>query len=72
MAARRTARTRRGHSRSNRPCLKAHLTTAGYAPELCNDGMEALDALERNPARYDVVLLDRNMPRMNGIELLGG
>lgn len=55
----------------DRALLKTHLAAAGYAPEMCNDGVEALDALERNPDRYDVVLLDRNMPRMGGIELLG-
>ncbi len=54
----------------DRALLKAHLTTAGFAPEMAEDGVEALQALERNPDRYDVVLLDRNMPRMNGIELL--
>ena len=54
----------------DRALLKAHLTTAGYELELAADGVEALAALQRNPDRYDVVLLDRNMPRMNGIELL--
>ncbi len=55
----------------DRALLKAHLTNAGYTPDLVNDGVEALAALEGDPDRYDVVLLDRNMPRMTGIELLG-
>lgn len=33
------------------------------------DGQEALEALDREPA-VDLVLLDINMPRMNGFELL--
>jgi DNA-binding response OmpR family regulator len=55
----------------DRALLKTHLINAGYTPELAQDGMEALAALEHDPDRYDVVLLDRNMPRMNGLEVLG-
>jgi DNA-binding response OmpR family regulator len=54
----------------DRALLKAHLTTAGYELDMAVDGIEALAALQKNPDRYDVVLLDRNMPKMNGMELL--
>ena len=33
-----------------------------------NDGLEALELLKKNS--YDVVVLDVNMPRMNGLQLL--
>ena len=36
-----------------------------------NDGEEALSILEESPHDFDVLLTDRMMPRMNGIELLG-
>ncbi len=38
------------------------------AADVCRDGQEALEKLTAN--KYDGVLLDVNMPRMNGLELL--
>ncbi|MBQ3028399.1 MAG: chemotaxis-specific protein-glutamate methyltransferase CheB [Lachnospiraceae bacterium] len=35
----------------------------------CN-GLEAYDKITLNPKRFDVVLLDINMPKMNGIEFM--
>lgn len=54
----------------DRKLLARHLEPEGYAVETANDGVEAWEMLEANPDRYDVVLLDRSMPRMNGMELL--
>lgn len=34
------------------------------------DGLEALDLVTRDPKKYDAVILDINMPRMNGLEFL--
>ena len=38
------------------------------ATDTCRDGMEAYDKIKNNS--YDAVLLDINMPKMNGLELL--
>ncbi|WCJ58316.1 ATP-binding protein [Fontisphaera persica] len=43
------------------------LEKLGYQPDLAADGLEALEALERQP--YDLVLLDVQMPRLDGLEV---
>jgi CheY-like chemotaxis protein len=54
----------------DRKLLTHHLQPEGYEVETAQDGVEAWDLLSSDPHRFDVVLLDRSMPRMNGIELL--
>jgi len=54
----------------DRELLEAYLASTPYELDFAADGLEAMSLLERNPARYDAVLLDRTMPRMNGMELL--
>lgn len=54
----------------DRKLLQAHLASNGYALDFARDGVEAMSLLEREPLSYDVVLLDRSMPRMNGMEVL--
>ncbi len=54
----------------DRELLHAHLTRAGYAVEVAEDGEDAWNLLQREPRRFDLVLLDRSMPRMGGLELL--
>ncbi|MBY6129616.1 response regulator [Qipengyuania aquimaris] len=44
------------------------LQDEGYAVRIANDGVDGLDALEREAA--DLVLLDIIMPRMDGIRFL--
>lgn len=46
------------------------LEDAGYELETAGDGLEAWGKLESHPDRYDVVLLDRMMVPMNGLEVL--
>jgi len=41
---------------------------AGYIVDSARDGVEALEKFKENPP--DLVLLDINMPGMNGIEIL--
>ena len=53
---------------TNREVLGKILSRGGHAATLVADGDEALEAIEI--ARYDVVLLDRNMPGMSGLEVL--
>jgi len=44
------------------------LTAAGYSCSCAYDGMQAADMLEEN--RYDLVLLDVMLPKVNGYELM--
>ena len=53
---------------TNREVIGRILERGGHAVTLVHDGEQALDALERGP--HDVVILDRNMPGMGGIEAL--
>ena len=53
---------------TNREVVGRILERAGHVATLVNDGEDALDALDA--AHYDIVLLDRNMERMGGIETL--
>ncbi len=48
-----------------RNMLKAH-----YQFDLAEDGLEAWTLLEKDPEAYYVVVLDREMPEMNGMEVL--
>jgi CheY-like chemotaxis protein/anti-sigma regulatory factor (Ser/Thr protein kinase) len=54
--------------RATRHILHKVLTEDGYQATVAKDGIEALEALRKR--RYDLLLLDVWMPRMNGLELL--
>jgi len=53
---------------TNREVLGKILERGGHDATVVNDGEQALDAVERD--HYDIVLLDRNMPRLGGLEAL--
>jgi two-component system, sensor histidine kinase RpfC len=55
---------------TNREVIGRILERSGHAVRLVDDGEQALDAFERDV--YDLVILDRNMPGMGGIEALHG
>ena len=56
----------------NLDIIEEFLTGKGqpYTVETACDGIEAMEKLEADPAKYDTVLLDRMMPRMSGMEVL--
>jgi CheY-like chemotaxis protein/anti-sigma regulatory factor (Ser/Thr protein kinase) len=54
--------------RATRHILRKVLTAGGYQTAVAKDGLEALAALSKK--RFDLLLLDVWMPRMNGLELL--
>ncbi len=45
------------------------LTPLGYAVVVKTAAREALEAFQRNPAAFDAVITDKNMPEMNGFTL---
>ncbi len=55
---------------SVRMVLVAHLESAGYTVIEAQDGQEAVDVFRRAPDTFDCVLLDHNMPKMDGEEVL--
>jgi chemosensory pili system protein ChpA (sensor histidine kinase/response regulator) len=44
---------------------------AGWQPVLAKDGLEALEIIQRTTELPDLILLDIEMPRMDGFELMG-
>ncbi|MFZ1107313.1 MAG: response regulator [Rhodomicrobium sp.] len=53
----------------NLDIMKRHMTKAGFDVILAEDGIAALDVLEKN-TDTDVIVLDRMMPRMDGMQFL--
>lgn len=45
------------------------LETAGYTVHTAGDGIEAINQLQKN--RFDAMIMDLHMPRVNGMEVLG-
>jgi serine/threonine protein kinase/ActR/RegA family two-component response regulator len=52
----------------NRDVLSRQLQRRGYTVDMANDGVHALERC--SGTRYDLILLDIMMPRMNGIEVV--
>jgi chemosensory pili system protein ChpA (sensor histidine kinase/response regulator) len=58
-------------SPSVRRVLSTLIKSAGWKPVTARDGLEALEILYHTPTSPDLILLDVEMPRMDGYELLG-
>ena len=54
----------------NLEIIAEHLDESGYQMQFAANGAEAWALLDQDPARFDLVLLDRMMPVMSGMELL--
>ncbi len=50
----------------NQKMIVLMLERMGYHPDVASNGLEVLEALQRQP--YDVVLMDVQMPEMDGLE----
>jgi two-component system chemotaxis response regulator CheY len=57
-------------SRAVRMILTRNLREFGYEAGEARDGREALEILEKDPNQFRLVLVDWNMPVMNGLELV--
>lgn len=55
-------------SPSVRKMVEFSLKAKGYDMGSAGDGQEAMDILNKEP--FDAIILDVNMPRMNGLEFL--
>ena len=49
---------------------EASLKQLGYAVEIAEDGQVAWEKMTPYPEKYDLILLDKKMPRLDGISLL--
>lgn len=54
----------------NLEILVEHLSKAGYETETAVNGLEAWELLQEKADSYSAVLLDRMMPKMDGLEVL--
>lgn len=52
----------------NQLVVRTLLEKAGYSVEMATNGVEALSAYRAEPARYDLILMDCEMPVMDGFE----
>ena len=53
-------------NKTNQIFMKIIIEDLGLAYDIANDGLEAIDKFKYN--NYDAILMDENMPNMNGIE----
>jgi CheY-like chemotaxis protein len=54
---------------SIRELIKMVLETHGHTFDMATNGAEALDCVKKK--KYDLVIMDRNMPKMTGVQAVG-
>ena len=54
----------------SRDIINRYLTDMDYCTVEASDGIEAWSILQQSIHQFDAIVLDRNMPNMNGLELL--
>ena len=54
----------------NQTVLRAILERAGHQVHMVSDGEEALDMLTERDTDFDIVILDINMPKISGLDVL--
>ncbi|KND04770.1 PAS domain S-box protein [Spizellomyces punctatus DAOM BR117] len=52
----------------NQKVLKRQLETLGYSTQVANHGAEAIDILQRQERAFDIILMDIEMPVMDGLQ----
>ena len=57
-------------SKATRQFIKSAIDVLGFEFVEAADGKEGLDVLEKEKGNIDLILLDWNMPVMDGIEML--
>ena len=57
-------------SKAMRRIIKQTLRDLGFESDEAENGVRALESLEANPKLYDLLLVDWNMPEMNGYEFV--
>jgi CheY-like chemotaxis protein len=55
-------------NRINQKVASNMLSALNIPSDIANNGIEALDILKNNPSKYSVVLMDCQMPEMDGFE----
>ena len=53
-----------------RELIAFSLTRSGHSVACAEDGLKAWAAISPNPAAYDLVITDHDMPQMSGLELV--
>lgn len=56
--------------RTYQKILQKFLEDEEYNLEIVGDGQEAWELLEKDPEKYDIALLDRTLPGLDGMEIL--
>jgi len=55
-------------NKSNQLLMDILLDELGLDSDIANDGVEAVNIMKSNANEYNLILMDENMPNMNGIE----